>query len=87
MKQLRMGEGDDELSVKEREMVVELPDGQLPNIPDDVAIRPLLRTEDLKLIRKGFEYWIGSGRALSSEVKCRKLLQRVLRKVKVRAIS
>ena len=53
-----------------------------PEIGEDVEIRPLLKTGDLALIRKGFAEMAMSGRYSTDVGKARELLKRMLRKVK-----
>jgi len=53
-----------------------------PKVSESVTIRPLLKTEDLELIRKGF-IEMAYGRRFSGDVgKARELMKRMLRKVK-----
>ena len=52
------------------------------DVADGVAVRPLLKTEDLMLIRKGFTEMAASGRYSIDVSKARELLKRMLRKVK-----
>ena len=52
------------------------------DIGEGVAVRPLLKTDDLKLIRRAFEGYVRSGLAGSDGVKCRDLFRRMLQKVK-----
>lgn len=66
-----------------------LTEGKLPEIKDGVIIRSRLRTEDLRLIRKGFLALIRSdevGRMVDSKVsdgdRACALLKRMLRRVK-----
>ena len=85
-KQLTMG--GEVISVEVSELaevsavVVDLLEEQFPEISDGVRVRSLLKTEDLKLIRKAFLGYIRSGVAASEEVDMRYLLKRMLRKVK-----
>ena len=53
-----------------------------PEIGEGVAIRPLLKTEDLMLIRKGFLELALSDRYSADVGKARLLMKRMLRKVK-----
>jgi len=64
-------------------------EGQLPEIVEGVEVRPLLKTEDLRLIRKGFVALIRSGIDCNlldftdrDDARARDLLKRMLRKVK-----
>jgi len=64
-------------------------EGQLPEIVEGVEVRPLLKTEDLRLIRKGFVALIRSGVDYDlldftdrDDARARDLLKRMLRKVK-----
>ena len=52
------------------------------DIDEGIVVRPLLKTDDLKLIRRAFEGYARSGLAGSDVVKCRDLFRRMLRKVK-----
>ena len=45
-------------------------------------VRPLLKADDLRLMRKCFMGYIRNGLAGSDEVKYRELMKRMLRKVK-----
>jgi integrase len=54
----------------------------IPVVPDGVSVRPLLKTEDLRLIRKAFLWCIRSGTAGFSEGDMRDLMSRMLRKAK-----
>ncbi len=49
---------------------------------DDVVVRSMFKSEDLKLLRLAFMAYIRSGSAGSNEVRCRELYKRMLRKVK-----
>jgi integrase/recombinase XerD len=60
------------------DLVVEM----FPEVEEGVAVRPLLRTEDLMLIRKGFLELAVSGRYSMDVGKARELLKRMLRRVK-----
>lgn len=53
-----------------------------PEIGEDVAVRPLLKTEDLVLIRKGFVELAVKGRYSGDVGKARELMKRMLRRVK-----
>ncbi len=66
-----------------------LTEGNLPEIEDGVKVHTTLKTEDLRLIRKGFEALIRSdevGKLVDAEVsdgeRACALLKRMLRKVK-----
>jgi len=76
-----------ESEVLEGEIVVpdaveDLLDEQFPEVADGVEVRPLLKTDDLRLVRLAFVGFIRSGSAGSSEVDMRFLLKRMLRKAK-----
>ena len=70
--------------------VRKLTEGKLPEIKDGVKVRSMLKTDDLRLIRKGFVALIRSdevGKMVDIKVRdgeraCA-LLKRMLRKVKV----
>lgn len=90
-KQLDMGEdvfagGESkalvEYEVESVEGVVDLLAEQFPEIGEAVKVRPLLKTDDLRLMRKCFMRYIRSGLAESDEVRYRELMKRILRKVK-----
>ena len=53
--------------------------GEMGEIPDGVSVRPLLKTEDLRLVRKVFVDYVGRGGDGSMEAV--RLLKRMLRKV------
>ena len=53
-----------------------------PEIDEGVAIRPLLKTEDLMLIRKGFMEMAIREKYSGDVGKARELLKRMLRRVK-----
>ena len=55
--------------------------GLLSNIEDGVKVRPLLKTEDLRLIRDIFIEYGNSYAGSSKAIKSRELLKRVMRKV------
>ena len=66
-----------------------LTEGRLPEIKDGVKVRSTLRTEDLRLIRKGFLALIISDEVaklvnfkVNDSKKACELLKRMLRKVK-----
>jgi len=65
------------------EGVVDLLDEQFPEIEDGVEVRSLLKTEDLRLIRRAFLGYIRSGHAGCDEVSLKSMMKRMLRKVKV----
>ena len=52
-----------------------------PEINEGVAIRPLLKTNDLMLIRKGFLEMAITGRYSADVGKARELMKRMLRRV------
>jgi integrase len=91
LKQLEMGEdvfADGEVKalvtneVESVEGIVDLLAEQFPEIGEDVKVRPLLKTDDLRLMRKCFMGYIKNGLAGSDEVRYRGLMKRILRKVK-----
>lgn len=83
-KQISMVAGADvlEADVVSTDVVVDLLEEQFAEVDDGVEVRPLLKTEDLRLVRMAFIGFIRSGEAGSSEVAMRYLLKRMLRKVK-----
>ncbi len=62
--------------------VVDFLDEQFPEIDDGIKVRPLLKTEDLRLIRRLFMVAIRSNGAGSDEMRARELMRRMLKKVK-----
>lgn len=60
------------------ELVLEM----FPEVGDGVVVRPLLKTEDLRLIRDGFLAMYDSGRYSKGSGKARELMKRMLRRVK-----
>ncbi len=64
------------------DQVVDFLDEQFPEISDDVAVRPLLKTEDLRLMRRLFMVAIRSNGAGSDEMRARVLMRRMLKRVK-----
>jgi len=54
-----------------------------PDIGDGIEVRPLLKTDDLRLIRRAFIGYCMSGLAGADEVKAKDLMKRMLRKVKI----
>ncbi len=54
---------------------------EFPEIRDGVVVRPRLKTEDLRLIRKALVRYVEVG-SFREGVRCRDLLKRMLRKVK-----
>jgi integrase len=91
VKQLDMGEdvfADGEVKelvaneVEPIEGVVDLLAEQFPEIGEDVKVRPLLKTDDIRLIRRCFMGYIRRGLAGSDEVRYRELMKRMLRKVR-----
>jgi len=62
--------------------VVDLLTEQFPEIGEAVKVRPLLKADDLRLMRKCFIGYIRNGLAGSDEVRYRELMKRMLRKVK-----
>ena len=53
-----------------------------PDVDDGVKVRPLLRTDDLRLIRRAFIGYCVSGHAGADGERCKELFKRMLRKVK-----
>ena len=89
LKQLSMGSGETEgiegefSEVKKEDDVVEdLLEEQFAEIKEGVEVRSLLKTDDLRLIRKAFIGYIRSGGDGTDEVALRSLMKRMLRKVK-----
>lgn len=84
MKQLPMKGTPDggEVVVAEGNGVDSLIADMFPDVADGVEVRPLLRTADLALIRKGFMAMAVVGRYSADVGKSRELLKRMLRKVK-----
>ena len=75
----------DEMGVVEGEavdVVVDMLDEQFAEISDGVAVRPLLKTENLRLMRRLFLVAIRSGGVGSDETEARELMKRMLRFVK-----
>jgi len=64
------------------DQVVDFLDEQFPEIDDGIKVRPLLKTEDLRLIRRLFMVAIRSNGAGSDEMRARELMRRMLKKVK-----
>jgi integrase/recombinase XerD len=62
----------------EDDLVVEM----FPDVVDGVEVRPLLKTDDLRLIRKGFVEMAMNGRYSGQVGKARELMKRMLRRVK-----
>lgn len=60
----------------------ELVSGMFPEIAEGIAVRSILRTEDLILIRKGFMELAANGRYSRDVGMARDLMKRMLRKVK-----
>ena len=60
------------------DLIVEM----FPEISEGVAIRPLLKTEDLILIRKGFMEMAVKGKYSGDVGRARKLMKRMLRRVR-----
>jgi len=91
-KQIPMVAGDDALGdklgvvdgevVEVVDQVVDFLDEQFPEISDGVAVRPLLKTEDLRLMRRLFMVAIRSNSAGSDEMRARVLMRRMLKRVK-----
>jgi integrase len=57
-------------------------DGELPEVPDGVVVRPALDSDNLRLIREVFRFYIVSDGVSQVSVRCRELFVRMLRKVK-----
>jgi hypothetical protein len=70
--------GESEVVDVEDDLVVEL----FPDVVDGVEVRPLLKTDDLRLIRKGFVEMAMNGRYSGQVGKARELMKRMLRRVK-----
>jgi len=90
VKQLRMGGeaievGSEVVPSGEGEAVagvVDLLDEQFREVRDDMLVHPVLKADDLRLIKRACIGYIRSGLAGSDESKCRVLFGRMLRKVK-----
>jgi len=89
IKQLSMGSGETEGMEgefseveKEEDVVDELLKEQFPEIKEGVEVRSLLKTNDLRLLRKAFIGYIRSGVDGSDEMALMALMKRMLRKVK-----
>jgi integrase len=55
-------------------------DDMFPEIPDGMAVRSVLRSEDLRLIREAFMVYAEVGKSGSGAVRARELLKRMMRK-------
>lgn len=73
------GKGTDLMVIGEPDVVNDFLDEQFSEIGEGVTVRPLLKTDDLRLIRRVFIRDIRSGFAGSDEVRCRELMKRMLR--------
>jgi len=82
VKQLTMGETGG--AGEESEAEVNRWDGELPEIGDEVAVRPLLKADDLRVIREAFRNYIMVDSVGGGQVRCRELFVRMLRRVKGR---
>ena len=69
---------EDEVS----EGVLDLLDEQFPEIREGVEVRSLLKTDDLRLMRRAFMGYIRSDMASEDEGRARDLMRRMLRKVR-----
>ncbi len=81
-KQLPMKAGLAIAEVIEDSGIDEIVGDMFPEISEDVAVRPLLKREDLVLIRKGFVELAVKGRYSGDVGKARELMKRMLRRVK-----
>ena len=61
---------------------VDFLDEQFPEIDDGIKVRPLLKNEDLRLIRRLFMVAIRSDGTGADEMGARVLMRRILKKVK-----
>lgn len=66
----------------EAEVVDELVVEMFPDVADGVAVRPLLKKEDLRLIRKGFMEMAAREQYSGDVGRARELMKRMLRRVK-----
>jgi integrase len=85
VKQLTMGRpGENAVDAEGAVMPPEVNawDGELPEVGDGVAVRPLLKTEDLRDIREAFRHYIMSDSVGGGQMRCRELFVRMLRRVK-----
>ena len=89
IKQLPMGSGETEgiegefsEVEKEDDVVDDLLKEQFPEIREGVGVRSLLKTNDLRLIRKAFMSYVRNGGDGSDGMALRSLMKRMLRKVK-----
>ena len=69
----------DLMVIGEPDVLDDFLDEQFSEIGEGVAVRPLLKTDDLRLMRRVFIRDIRSGFAGSDEVACRELMKRMLR--------
>lgn len=77
---LMLGDGEREREVEDN--VVEEMMDLMPDIPEGASVRPLLKYEDLVLIKEVFER-VGNDDRYSEYIgKCRKLMMRMVRKVR-----
>jgi integrase len=81
VKQLTMGDGVG--APEESQSELNRWDGELPEVGDEVSVRPLLKAEDLRVIREAFRHYIMADSVGRGQVRCRELFVRWLRKVKV----
>ncbi len=66
------------------EWVIDLTEDMFPEVVDGIEIRSLLRTEDLRLLRRVFIHYAKSDMANGDVSKCRQLMERMMRKAKKR---
>ncbi len=81
-KQLAMvdGNGSDLMEGEEVDVVNDFLNEEFREINDDMVVRSKLKADDLRLLRRAFIGYIGSGVAGSDESKCRGLFKRMLRR-------
>jgi len=88
--QLKLGDGSEKstsivpvgVEVVESENVGDLFDDMFPDVEDGVSVRPLLKGDDLRLMRSCFLGYARCGGNHDEVMKARELLRRMLRKVK-----
>ena len=71
---------DDDVEVVEDDGVDDLIVEMFPDINEGISVRPLLKTSDLQLIRKGFMEMTIGGRYSADVGKARELMKRMMRK-------
>jgi integrase len=74
--------GNGDANLVEDDEVDGLVDSMFPVVPVGISIRPLLKSEDLILIRKGFMEMVSNSRYRVDVGRARELMRRILRKVK-----